>query len=129
MREFMLGMLSHDLKVIQRVVLPLDPAELEWLVRGEKLSKDQRRDMKVIVDRLPIQVFKVGDSVRMPDGTRFKLTEDDVNEDHAVAKFGPEPMSYRLRRVKNVWLVDAEPVVAARKAAAKAKEASAGVDQ
>jgi hypothetical protein len=120
-RTFMLAMLAADEKTLRAVTFPT--TELDVLLSGEAPPFKTIKEMKQMVQKLPLERLKVGDLVKLPRNKSMVIRASEVGPDRAVLIGEDEPLPTRLRRVDGHWKVDPSPVIAGRKAAQKAAEA------
>ncbi|WP_337174259.1 hypothetical protein [Paludisphaera sp.] len=117
LREFFLSMIKQDEEAVREAVV--DDEDLEWLLKGPKPPADQLDKIEKSLAEAPLRALKAGDEVTTPGGGKAKVEPDDVSDDRALIVMGDGP-PLRLQKVDGRWRVDARPIIAARKAAAKA---------
>jgi hypothetical protein len=123
LREFLGSMITQDEDAIREAVL--HDEDLDWLLKGPKPPADQMDEIRKSLAEVPIRVLKAGDEFEVPGRGKTTVKPDDVSEDRAMIVMGGGP-PLRLQKVDGRWRVDARPIIAARKAAAKAARKKAG---
>jgi hypothetical protein len=118
-RTFMLAMLAADEKTLRAITL--SSTELDVLLTGEEPPFKTIKEMKQMVQKLPLERLKVGDLVKLPRNKSQVIRASEVGPDRAVLIGEDEPLPTRLRRVNGHWKVDASPLIAGRKAADAAR--------
>ena len=121
LRTFVAAMLAGDEVTLRAVTLPND--DFVWLLKGKPLPKDQSDQIKEHVEKMPIRALKAGDTYTLPGNRKLTVSADEVGDDRAVLLPQGAPMPTRCRKVDGVWRVDAEPIIAGRNAAEKARKA------
>jgi hypothetical protein len=129
-RGLLVSMMNGDAAAVRAVVLPVPAADLKLLLGGSgqsSLTPEQRAQALPFVAGMPIHAMLPGESVDLPGapGEKLTVTPDMVGEDRAVLLPQRFPQPFVVRRVSGTWRVDAAPLIAARRAAAKAAAAQA----
>jgi hypothetical protein len=69
----------------------------------------------------PLARLQVGDEVKIPGGKTLTLDESHINENRQQLMPAGSPLPMTVARQDGKWKVDASPIIASRKAAAKAR--------
>lgn len=120
LRTFMLATMAHDEAALRVVTLP-NP-DLDWLLKGQVVPPDAVKEASVFIAKLPIRRMKAGDRFTMPKGKTYAVPASQVGEDKAVLLPEGAPIPTRLQKVKGHWKVEADPIIAGRKAADAARK-------
>jgi hypothetical protein len=121
LRTFLGAMLDGDEVTLRRVTLPHE--DFDVLLAAQPLSKLKAMIAKGMIASQPIKALKPGDEWTLPRGQAVKVTDEDVNDDHAWLMPEGQPIPFRCTKVDDHWRVDASSVIAGRKAARKMVEA------
>lgn len=123
-RQFMVSVLIHDNDLLRAVVIPTDPAELDWLMRGEVPPPQVHEQIREFFSTIPIERLGVGDKVALPQGGELTLGPQHVNADRMQLMIDDAPLPTTVIRIRGQWRVDPRPLIAARKAAAAHRAAT-----
>ncbi|WZP00921.1 hypothetical protein EP7_002580 [Isosphaeraceae bacterium EP7] len=121
LRGFLGAMLDGDETKLRAVALPHE--DFDVLLGGQPIPKLRAAIAKGLIARQPIKALKPGEEWTLPRGRVVKVTDEDVNDDHALLLPQGQPIPFRCTKVDGHWRVDASSVIAGRKAARKAVEA------
>jgi hypothetical protein len=119
LQEFLTAMIEGDQTVLRRITLPNPELSLLW--RGEKLTAAQKATTKAGVSSSSFRRLKVGDAVQT-SGKKVVLDLDRINVGRQEIVVGNDPLPFVLVKDDYVWKVDASAIIAARGAAAAARE-------
>jgi hypothetical protein len=122
-RTFLIAMVMHDEPVLRKVTLPAK--NLEVLLRGEVVPKDQISQYREQLVKQPVRRLRAGEVINIPGKGKMMLTNDDVSDVKAVILPDGAPVPTRCQKVEGRWKIDARPIIAARQAAAAAAERKA----
>jgi len=114
---FLVAMIDADEAGVRAMALPHPDLSLLW--KGQCPPPGQRALMKSMFDAKNFRSLKVGDEVRLPGGKTLVLTADRVNETRQSIAVAHLPIPFIVLKVGKRWKVDASPIIAARKAAAR----------
>jgi len=123
LRGFLLAIGTRDEAKLRSISLPHD--DFEWLLKGQAVPADIRKNFEDFVNDSPIRTLKAGEVLELPGGRELKVEPGDVSGDRTMLMFGRDPMPHKLRKVDGHWKVDPSTIVAARKAADAARKKKA----
>jgi hypothetical protein len=115
-------MMTKDEATLRAVTVPTE--DFEWLLRGSPVPPEEVEKFKAQMARQPIRALKPGDEITLPGNRKATVTPQAVTADKAMLLLEGHPLPYQLRRVDGRWRVDADPIIAGRKAAAGAAHGS-----
>lgn len=124
LRGFLLAIGIRDEAKLRSLSLPHD--DFEWLLKGQAVPADIRKDFEEFVNQSPIRTLKAGEVLELPGGSELKIEPGDVSGDRTMLMFGRDPLPHKLRKVDGQWKVDPTAIVSARKAADAARRKKAG---
>ena len=120
MRNFLLAMLEGDEQELRKWSLP--HKDLDLLLGGQRPPQEVLKQIKQAFETTPIKRLKVGDKVELPGGRTIAVDKSRVNENRQLLQMERDPLPWTLVKKKGAWKVDPSPVIAARKAAAAARQ-------
>ncbi len=122
-QKFIRSMLSKNEKGVRSVILPAEDAELLW--QGEAPPKGMLEKIDKSIENMVITEPKEGETVMLPDGRSIVMKKGMIGKDKTMIlmTLGGEkmPIPLMLSKVKGEWKIDASPLIAGRKAAAKVR--------
>jgi hypothetical protein len=127
LKAFLTAMVNGDPAAIRRAALPNPELPLLW--QGNKLTPAQKVLALSLADPSSFRRLKVGDKVHVPGYPDIVLDQTRVNADHQEIVSWSAPLPYSLVKVDGRWKVDASFLVAARSAAAAARERNAAAQR
>ena len=119
-RNFLLAMLERNEKELRKWSLP----HKDWdiLLAGNRPPQEALKQIKSAFKNIPIKRLKVGDRVALPGGRTMTVDESRVNENWRLLQLENDPLPWTLVNKEGEWKVDPSPIIAARKAAAAARQ-------
>ncbi len=123
LRGFLLAIGTKDEAKLRSITLPHD--DFEWLLKGQAVPADIRKNFEEFVNQSPIRTLKAGETLELPGGRELKVEPADVSGDKTMLMFGRDPLPHKLRKVDGQWKVDPSSIVSARKAADAARKKKA----
>ncbi|MBI1321969.1 hypothetical protein GC170_02110 [bacterium] len=124
LRGFLLAIGTQDEAKLRSLSLPHD--DFEWLLKGQAVPADIRKNFEEFIDQSPIRTLKAGEVLELSGGRELKVDPGDVSGDRTMLMFGRDPLPHKLRKVDGQWKVDPSSIVSARKAADAARKKKAG---
>jgi hypothetical protein len=124
LRTFMVAAVAQDEAALRAITLP--DRELVWLLRGQPAPAEAVERIRTLTMEMKIERLKPGDQIKLPQGRVAVVAPEEVTEDRAVLLPEGAPIPVRVQRIEGHWKVDARPAIAARKAAAAARQKSQG---
>jgi hypothetical protein len=122
LRTFMIALVAIDEAALRIITVPVPDAELAWLLRGQAAPPEVIKELKAGLAKTPIKRLKEGERVTLPGNRVYVVRPGEVGEDKAVLLPDRAPQPTRLQKIRGHWKVSAEPFIAARKAAAAARQ-------
>jgi hypothetical protein len=120
-RRFMVSMLKNDADGVKATILPTEEAAILW--KGEPPSKETQTQIEKSFEDLALIRIREGETVRLPGGKTYTLEKGSTNESKIFVwvEFNKKRMPTPFWMVKTLdgWRVDAGPLIASRKAAAR----------
>jgi hypothetical protein len=103
-------------------MVPVSDEDMQFLLKDPAVDKTAFKELKEKIAGMEVRHLKPGDKVKLPKGTELVVKEDEVTEDRLVVVLGDSPIPTRMYKAKGFWWVDADPVIAGRKAAEKKRQ-------
>ena len=123
LRTFFIALLDQDEATLHAVTVPTD--DFAWLLRGQPVPAAHVKALRAQMASQPIRALKPGDKITLPGNRKGTVPPEDVTTDRAVLLPKWSPVPTRVWRINGRWRVDANWIIAGRKAAESArKEAS-----
>lgn len=123
LKAFLAAMVGGDPGAIRQLIMPVSDADFAILTNQQPPDPKTRETLISRIAGMPVRALRVGEVVPLPGGKTLTVGKDDIGDDHVLLQMPNGPLPYLILRVKNVWYVDAESIIAGRKTAlALAKE-------
>ncbi len=124
LRNFLIALATQDMKTVRNLIVPISDADLAFLSTGEPPPPEMKKQMVTMFSGISIKTLKPGDKIEYRPGKTLTIPELPFDEETVWLRAEGMPLPTRLVRESGEWMVDSKPLVAARKAAAKAQRAS-----
>ena len=118
MRSFIVAMMTKDEATLRAVTLPTD--DFDWLLQGSAIPKDQTKEFKAQIARMPIRVLKPGEEITLPGNRKVTIKPEEVTADRAMLLPQGTPFPVSCRKINGRWNIDATPIIAGIEALAPA---------
>jgi len=119
----MISMLRNDAEGVKATILPAEGADFLW--QGEPPPKQMQTEIEKTFQGLKLVRIQEGEKVSLPSGKDLTVEKGMIDEKKILvwAEINNERMPTPFWMVKTAdgWRVDAGPLIAARKAAARAR--------
>lgn len=122
LRIFTLGVLLANEQLVNATIVPVSDEDLAYLLRKPKDAPAPPKELKELCANMKVRALKPGDKFTLPGGKKVTVAEEEVTDERMVLVLDDSPIPSRLYKAKGYWWVDASPVIAGRKAAAKLSE-------
>lgn len=127
-RAFFIALINNDATALRSHIMPVSQADLALLTSGKRLSADDRKQFAAHFATVSITRVKPGSEYYPPDGTARTIPKDLPGVERVYLLPEDAPIPIRLVKVDGKWLVDTKPMLAGRKAAVAARDASGAYD-
>jgi hypothetical protein len=115
--EFLVAVMACDKARVTRVIVPTNDASILW--QGQPAAAQAMAEMKKAV--AAVRRLQPGETVNLPGGRKLLLDKSHVNANRQQLTLPGNPIPFTLIRQDGQWKVDPRPMIAGRKAAAKAR--------
>lgn len=122
LRIFTLGVLLANEQLVNATIVPVSDEDLAYLFQKPKDAPASPKELKELCANMTVRALKPGDKFTLPGGKQVTVAEDEVTDERMVLVLADSPIPSRLYKAKGYWWVDATPVIAGRKVAAKFSE-------
>jgi hypothetical protein len=119
LRIFMLGLMLANEQLVKATIVPVSDDDLAYLIRKPMDAPATPKELKELCARMKVRALKPGDMFTLPGGKKVTVADEEVTDERLVLVLADSPIPTRLYKAKGLWWVDAAPVIAGRKAAAK----------
>ena len=120
LRSFLIAMATSDREALANTSLPHE--ELDLLLQGETLTEEQIKSMRTHFAQTPIESLTVGDTFMLPGNRPITMDETFVNATRKQLVLADMPTPFTVVLTDDQWRVDPGGLIAARKAAQRARE-------
>jgi hypothetical protein len=120
-RTFFFAMMAGDEATLKRATLPADG--FESLLRGQHVPPEKMAQFREqMTPRMTYRRLQPGDRFTLPGNRVITIHPEAVTPDRVVLVQEGAPIPTDVYRVKGVWMVDARPVIAGRRATDSARK-------
>lgn len=119
-RDFFIAIIKGDQAAGEKLALP-NP-ELTILFSQSDSSTELQKEAIAHITANPYRVLKVGEVFRLPNGGTISPTQEMEKKGWVIVANDTDPLPHMLLNSGGVWKVDAQGLIVARKAAAKARK-------
>jgi len=110
---FLIAMNTKDERTLREVTLPNE--DFDWLLKGDKQSDEAIEKFKSSINEDQIHVLQPGDELTLPGNQKMTIKPEEVTKDRVLLLPPGAPLPMACVRQDGHWLVDASPLIAARK--------------
>lgn len=123
MKSFLKHMILKNPTELKKVILPVSEEDFKYLNSNRKLPEDVKKQFLAAVDSTPVVRIKPGTTIPLPGGKSTTITKEMITPTRVFLSSPMlKPFPIQVEKTDSGWRIDARVVIAARKAAAKARE-------
>ncbi len=123
-RRFMSGMVKNDAEAVKATTLPTDDVDVLW--QGKPPPQEAIPQIEKSLASLKLIRIQGGETVPLPGGKRFTVNKADVDDNNIFVWVEVDnrrmPTPFKMVHADGVWKIDPTPIIAGRKAAARAMQ-------